>query len=126
MLRENVIGCSTALLRRSKLEDYRFAPDYFHEDLILWLKLLADGWKAVGAREVLAAYRVHSGSRASNKAIAAIHRWKVYRCYLGLPLGKSTSCFAKYAINGLYKYQRQEKGCGKTYAGFAGQSHSIQ
>lgn len=126
MLRENVISCSTALLRRSKLEGCRFTQDYFHEDLALWLKLLSNGWKAVGTGEVLAAYRIHPCSRSSNKALAAIHRWRIYRSCLRLPLGKSVACFGRYAANGLRKYKRLEKGSGRDYAGFAGQSYGVQ
>lgn len=126
MLRKNVLSCSTVLLYRQKLADHHFAPEYEHEDLAMWLELLADGWRAVGSPLVLAAYRIHAGSRTANKLVAAVHRWKIYRAYLKMPLGKSIACFTQYAVNGLHKYQKTEKGSTSAYAGFGGQPYGVQ
>lgn len=111
MLVKSVISCSTALLSRKITQQYRFDPAYYHEDYVYWLDLMRDGWKAVGAMEVLADYRQVEGSRASNKFAAAKYRWDIYRKYLKLPLGKSLGYLGKYAINGLKKYKSVQ---GKT------------
>ena len=102
-----VISCSTALLSRNIYKQYRFNPNYYHEDLVFWLQLLHDKRKVAGAAEVLADYRVHDGTRASNKLRTAANRWKVYRSYFGLSVGKSAVAFIKYACLGVKKYWRK-------------------
>lgn len=105
MLTTNVIGCSTALLRRKTTQKYQFDSTYYHEDYVYWLSLLQDGRKAAGVTDVLVGYRLVSGSRASNKLNTAKHRWKIYREYLKLPIGKSIACLTQYVIKGLIKYR---------------------
>ena len=102
-----VISCSTALLSREVYKNYRFNPDYYHEDLVFWLQVLQDGLVVSGVTDVLADYRVHEGTRASNKLRTAVNRWKVYRSYFGLPVGKSVIVFAIYAFLGVKKYWRK-------------------
>ena len=103
-----VISCSTALLSRDVYSRYRFNPDYYHEDLVFWLQILHDGLKTSGVADVLADYRVYEGTRASNKMRSAVNRWKVYRTYFGLPIGKSVAMFAKYTFLGIKKYWRKQ------------------
>jgi len=104
-LSQTVISCSTALLSRNIVDRYRFATDFYHEDLALWLQLLKDGYRACGVTEVLAQYRVMQGTRASNKLKSAINRWRIYRKYLNLPFLRSVSYLTKYAFLGLKKYR---------------------
>lgn len=107
MLRENVIGCSTVLLRREVIEKYRFNADFYHEDYVLWLQLLKDGCRVVGCREVLARWRLIETSRSFHKGNAAKNRWKIYREYLKLPLVKSVRVFGAYVCSGLKKYGKR-------------------
>lgn len=104
MLCESVISCSTALLKKETIEEHRFLMDYYHEDYVFWLELLRSGYKATGNTEILAAYRLLDGSRASDKRNAAINRWKIYRNSEKLPLFKSIKVFCAYAFLGLKKY----------------------
>ncbi|MBQ8623918.1 MAG: glycosyltransferase family 2 protein [Oscillospiraceae bacterium] len=104
-LYKSVISCSTVLLSKEIVGNYRFETDFYHEDLALWLKILGDGYSAVGVTDVLAKYRLVQGSRAYNKINSAIGRWKIYRDYLNLPLLKSIWAFAKYMVLGLKKYK---------------------
>ena len=105
LLQENVIGCSTVLLRRHCVEENRFDESIFHEDYALWLKLLHSGCKAVGVTEVLVDYFYHTDSKAGNKWNAAKHRWEIYHRYLKLPLRDSLRYFCQYAASGLRKYR---------------------
>ena len=109
-LSQSVISCSTALLSFDVYNMYRFNPDFYHEDLIFWLQILYDRLEVRGVTDVLAAYRVHNGTRASNKICTAANRWKVYRRYFGLPFSKSAWTFVKYAYLGVKKYRRN--ACG--------------
>ena len=106
-LSQSVISCSTALLSSDVYHNYRFNPDFYHEDLIFWLQILNDQLEVSGVKDVLADYRVYSGTRASNKIRTAINRWKVYRRYFGLSILKSVWVFVKYAFLGVRKYWRK-------------------
>lgn len=106
MLVKCEISCSTALLGRRVMDAYRFPTEYYNEDYALWLILLRDNMKAVGAPEILAEYRLLSGSRASNKIIVAKNRWKIYRMLMGFSVFKSMYYFVQYASAGFVKYKK--------------------
>jgi len=101
LLRENVIGCSTVLLKKEILPPAPFKSNYFHEDYVLWLKLLKKQIKAVGISRPLVKYRI--GGRSSNKLKASCYRWKIYRKEERLPFIKSLFYFSIYFFNGLKK-----------------------
>ena len=100
------ISCSTALLSRAIVDKYRFSTEYYHEDLVLWLTLLKDGYKARGVTDILACYRVSRGSRASNKLKSAFERWKIFRVQMKEPFFKSVVYITKYAWLAMKKYKR--------------------
>lgn len=105
LLKENVIGCSAVILRAELLKQHRFLTDFFHEDYVLWLQLLQNGYRAVGCAEVLVDWRFVENSRSFNKKKAAKNRWRIYRDYLHLPLYKSLWAFGHYAFRSLRKYR---------------------
>ncbi len=104
MLRENVIGCSTAVISQRVTEKYRFNPDCYHEDFVLWLELLRDGFTAVGCTEILADWRLLRGSRSFDKVNSAKKRWHIYRKHLKLSLPASAIAFISYGISGVKKH----------------------
>lgn len=104
-LAESVIGCSMSMLSRTIVDRYRFTTDFYHEDLALWLRLLQDGFQALGIRDVLGAYRVMPGTRASNKVNSALNRWRILRKYLCLPFCKSSAAMVRYMFLGVRKYR---------------------
>lgn len=106
LLKENVIGCSTVMLSAHLLQNYRFETDFFHEDYVLWLRLLQDGCTAVSCSEVLVNWRYLPNSRSFDKRKSAMNRWRIYRKYLKLPLHKSAFYFAAYAVRGIRKYRK--------------------
>lgn len=105
-LSHSVISCSTALLSRRVVDAYRFRTDYYHEDLVLWLEILRDGYTAVGVTEVLAQYRVFEGTRSSNKLKSAARRWVVIRRCMREPLLSSIGAMLRYAWITLRKYKK--------------------
>lgn len=107
MLKENVIGCSTVILSERIVNKYRFATDFYHEDYVLWLQLLQDGYQAVGCGDVLVDWRFIENSRSFNKQRSARNRWKIYREYLKLPVLESARVFAGYVCASLKKYYRK-------------------
>ena len=104
LLGENVIGCSTVVLDQQKLGDRRFRTDFYHEDYVLWLTLLRDGFRAVGCTQVLARWRLVEHSRSFDKRNAAKSRWNIYRKCMGLSVWQSLTAFTSYAVAGLRKY----------------------
>lgn len=107
LLRQNVIGCSTVMFTAAVKEKYRFETDFYHEDYVLWLRLLQNGCKAVGCTQVMAAWRYVENSRSFDKWNAAQKRWRIYREYLRLDFIYSVRLMAEYALQGLRKYSKK-------------------
>jgi len=95
LLHDNLLGCLTAMLRRSRHGDIRFV-EHLHEDYILWLKLLRQE-DALGLPEPLAVYRMAAHSRSGNKKRAATARWRILRNYEKLSFPRAFYYFASYA-----------------------------
>ncbi|MBR2320407.1 MAG: glycosyltransferase family 2 protein [Clostridia bacterium] len=102
----SVISCSTAMLSRRVVEKHRFRTDYYHEDLVLWLELLRNGYTAGGVTDVLAQYRVSPHSRASNKIKSAVRRWIVIRRCMREPFFSSVGAMWRYAVLAGRKYKK--------------------
>ena len=108
MLKRSTISCSTAMLRSETVENKQFPTEHYHEDYAYWMQLLKNGAKAVGIPEVLAAYRLVDGSRASNKLRSAVNRWHIYRNQLKLPFFRSARALFGYMYWGLVKYKKRK------------------
>lgn len=106
-LKQNVINCSTALFKSEVIQKHRFRTDYYHEDLVFWIDLLKDGVQTFGLKEVLAAYRIVNGSRASDKLRSAGNRYLVLKNYVKLPFHKVCAIMLSYAVKGIIKYKRK-------------------
>ena len=78
----------------------------FHDDFVLWLGVLKRGFDAHGLRRDLARYRVAPASYSRSKWRMAYHVWRTYRDVEGLNLPVASWCFAHYAWNSYWKYQR--------------------
>lgn len=106
LLKENVIGCSTVVLDVTIAQKYRFNEELYHEDYVLWLFILRDGYMAVGCPEVLVNWRFFEDSRSFNKFESAKNRWRIYRRCLKLSFFKSIQLLVYYALAGLKKYRK--------------------
>lgn len=104
MLYENVIGCSTVLMKKNITDNYKFDPSFSHEDYALWLHLLRNGYTARGVKEVLVDYKVIKDSRSFNKLRSAKNRFSIYRKGQLLSARQSVYAFCRYAINGVRKH----------------------
>ena len=105
MLARNVISCSTALIKKEYFNKYSFSSEYAHEDYALWMEMLRDGLDAYGNTEILAYYRLYSGTRSSNKIKAAKNRWIIYRKHLKMSFIHSLCCITRYMFKALKKYK---------------------
>ena len=128
LLKNNCVGCLTAIYDASVLgtmfmpEDRRHEDERLwrqivglmrhHEDYALWLSILRKidamdtefaSSKVIGINEVFALYRVRGDSITGNKLRSAAFAWAVYRGVEKLSLFKSLYYFLHYAINGYRK-----------------------
>jgi teichuronic acid biosynthesis glycosyltransferase TuaG len=104
LLKENVIGCSSVVIRHSSTERIKMREGYAHEDYVMWLELLNTGIIAGGIDEPLMLYRKTEQGRSFNKVNAAKGRFHIYRDFLGMSQPKSIYYFIIYAFNGLKKH----------------------
>lgn len=72
LLKQNLISCSSTLVRRESLTRYPMDRDpMIHEDYATWLKILKEESYAVGINEPLLIYRLSPSSKSGNKLRAA-------------------------------------------------------
>ncbi len=102
MLNTNAIPCLTAMLDVRQVGK-RYMPAVGHEDYAYWLNILRDGVVAHGLNQVLAYYRVRSGSVSNDKLKAAGFQWRIYRRVEKLSLPRSLYHFTCYTYHGLKK-----------------------
>ncbi len=104
LLKSNCIGCLTATYNKILLGK-RYFLQQGHEDYILWLSILKQGYIATNVGDCLAKYRITTHSLSANKIKAAGWQWRIYRQVEKLSLFKSVYCFGCYVIAGLKKHR---------------------
>ncbi|UTR16217.1 glycosyltransferase [Salipaludibacillus sp. LMS25] len=107
LIKNNVIGCLTAVLNREKIGHISMVDIRTRQDYVLWLDLCKRGYEAYGIEEPLAYYRVKKKSISSNKIAMAKQNWKVYREIEGLNIFKSSWFFLNYIVSKTTKYLRR-------------------
>lgn len=103
LLKENLIGCSTVVVRRDLLNAESMNYKYYHEDYALWLDLIRSGAYVVSIPDILMHYRILEDSRSYNKMQSASNRFKIYIEQERLGIFKAVFYFFCYAINGFKK-----------------------
>lgn len=101
LLKNNEIGCSTVMIRKSFLGKFRF-ENIKHEDLFLWLKLTRDGAYFLGLEEVLSYYRISPDSLSGNKLKSISWRFALYQ-KLGLRPTQALYYFFFYIFTAIKK-----------------------
>lgn len=104
MLVKCMFTCSTIMVKAEILKAHPFRNDFYHEDYLLWMELMALPVKTIGDQNVYMYNRQVGGSRSNDKLKAAAQRWMIYRKGLGLGLAKCSVTFLKYALWGIAKY----------------------
>lgn len=104
LLKQNVVSCSSVLVRREDLLKTPM-PDFpmIHEDYAVWLNLLQKYPYARGIDKPLLTYQISSTSKSGQKMKAAKMQWNTYR-YCQLPFFKAGFSFFSYAFRNLKKY----------------------
>lgn len=103
ILRNNTIGCLTAVYDANYFGYAKMPLIRKRQDLGLWLQLLKRVSHAEGLPDVLGQYRIRPGSISHNKISAAKFTWRLYREVEKLPLKLAVIYFVSYAINGVLK-----------------------
>jgi glycosyltransferase involved in cell wall biosynthesis len=103
LLRNNVIGCSTAIYDAATLGKRYFPRIRRRQDFGLWLDILRDIPLAHRCGGVLTDYTLRPGSVSSNKITSAMFTWRLFREIERLPLHKAVYYFTQYAISGFTK-----------------------
>lgn len=105
LLKNNSIGCLSAIVNSDVIGDTRF-PKCGHEDFAFWLKLTKQGYNVFGIQESLANYTVMENSVSSDKKKLVGFFWNIYRNEEGFSVIKSLYLCAVYLINVLwFKYK---------------------
>lgn len=104
LLKQNVISCSSVLVERNKLLQYKMPGDYLHEDYSVWLRILLEGEVAYGIDEAYLIYRISSESKSGNKLNAAKMQWRTYR-FVGVNFLQSCYYMIWYIVRNVKKYQ---------------------
>lgn len=109
LLKNTIIGCSTVLIDREIVGDFRMTNVRKGQDTATWLKLLKKVEFAHGIYDDLVDYRISSTSLSHNKWGAIKRTWNTYRNIEKLSFIKSCYVFCFYAFNAVKKRAKREK-----------------
>lgn len=104
LLGQNVISCSSVLIRRELMLRFPMGNDAVHEDFAVWLKILREQPWAYGVNEPLLVYRVSRSSKSGNKLKAARMTFGTYR-YVRVPLLLAVWNGMRYTVRGIRKFR---------------------
>lgn len=102
LLKGNVIGNLTGIYDTEKVGKV-YCQYIHHEDYVLWLSILKQGYKAINTNSVTALYRVRDNSVSSNKLKVLSWQWHILRNIEKLPLHRTMYYFFHYAVKGFLK-----------------------
>lgn len=102
---QNVISCSSVLVRKKYFENIKMEKDDMHEDYAVWLRILRLGVVAHGLNEPLLIYRISRDSKSGNKLKTVKMTYKVFR-FIGInPVG-SAYFMARHVLASVGKYRK--------------------
>ena len=102
---QNVISCSSVLVKKKYFEHIKMEKDEMHEDYAVWLRILKLGVTAYGVNEPLLIYRISRNSKSGNKMKTVKMTYKVFR-FVGInPIG-SAYFMMRHVIASVGKYKR--------------------
>lgn len=106
LLKQNVISCSSVLIKKELLFRFPMEAGRFHEDYLLWLRILRDtSIMAVGINKPLLRYRINPSSKSGDKKKSALMTYCVYRA-LGLGRIQAGYYWCWYVWRSLKKYRK--------------------
>jgi len=103
LLKNTIIGCSTVLIDKDIMGDFRMPLVRRGQDTATWLQLLKKEKYAYGIEDALVDYRLVGNSISSNKIKALKRTWNTYRNVENLGILKSCYVFCFYVFNAIKK-----------------------
>lgn len=104
LLKNTAIACSTVMIDRQVVGDFRMPLVRKGQDTATWLKIMRETKiTAYGIDQVLNYYRQVEGSISSNKIGALKRTWNTYRNLEKLPLPKAVYYFSHYVIQAILR-----------------------
>ncbi|MDE1548158.1 glycosyltransferase family 2 protein [Jeotgalibaca caeni] len=101
LLKNTAIACSTVIIDREIIGDFRMPLVRKGQDTATWLQILRKHDYAYGLNEVLGKYRQVKGSISSNRIGALKRTWNTYYRLEKLPLPKAIYYFCFYVFNAI-------------------------
>ncbi|MGF3067096.1 glycosyltransferase family 2 protein [Facklamia sp. P13055] len=102
LLKNTAIACSTVMIDREKIGDFRMPLVRKGQDTATWLMLMRERKiEAYALNEVLNHYRQVSGSISSNKLSALKRTWYTYRHLEKLPLYQCIYYYSHYVFQAI-------------------------
>lgn len=105
---QNVIPCSSVLIKKKYFNKIKMENDDMHEDYATWLRILRMGINAYGINEPLLIYRISKNSKSGNKFKTIKMTYKVFRTIGINPLG-SVYFMIRHIIGSIKKYRNIKK-----------------
>lgn len=103
LLNGNYIGNLTGIYDTVKVGKI-FQQHIFHEDYVMWLKILKKGYIAKNTNTITALYRESNNSFSASKLKVLKWQWNIYRNILHCNIAESIYHFIIYAIQAFIKY----------------------
>ena len=103
LVKKNIVGCSTVMLKTDLAKQNPMRADVIHEDYLCWLQCLkhSTGWAIT---DPLVDIILMPNSRNANKWRSVKGVWEIHRKYLHFPFAKSVRLMCSYLFAGLAKY----------------------
>ena len=105
LLGQNVISCSSVLVRKDRMLAHPMGNDSIHEDFAVWLEILREEPYAYAVNEPLLIYRVSRSSKSGNKLRAAKMTFQTYRAEK-VPFPLTLWKGVLYTLRGIRKFRR--------------------
>lgn len=103
LLKNTAIACSSVIIDRDLIGDFRMPNVRKGQDTATWLMILRNHDYAYLVDEVLGSYRQVQNSISSDKIGALKRTWNTYRNIEKLPLHKATYYFIFYVLNAILR-----------------------
>ena len=100
---QNLINCSSVLIRADVAREFPMHGDDGHEDYLMWLEVLRKYKRGCAVNEPLLKYRVSNAGKSGSKWNSAKMTFRTYRNMGYGPL-RIAVLFGCYAFNGIKKY----------------------
>lgn len=109
LLMQNIISCSSVLVKKELLQRYKMPSGLIHEDYAMWLQMLKDGVIARSVNQPLLIYRLSGNSKSGNKKKAFIMNYRVLK-FMDLTNWQIGYYLLQYTIRNCRKYGLIHRG----------------